>query len=141
MPQIIFFALVGVAAYIGYRSFVKEAERVTAKVRRAEKQAGQRHDRHAGQGPQDRRIPPGEGLILTVLEVQQQVLPRVEFAPAKINLALHVTGRRADGYHLLESLAVFTRFGDRISIEARRRGFVFRRRTAMHPPCRPTRPI
>jgi 4-diphosphocytidyl-2-C-methyl-D-erythritol kinase len=49
--------------------------------------------------------------------VPQQVLPRVEFAPAKVNLALHVTGRRADGYHLLESLAVFTRFGDRISIE------------------------
>ena len=44
-------------------------------------------------------------------------MPRVEFAPAKINLALHVTGRRADGYHLIESLAVFTRFGDRISIE------------------------
>ena len=44
-------------------------------------------------------------------------MPRVEFAPAKINLALHVTGQRADGYHLLESLAVFTRFGDRISIE------------------------
>lgn len=39
MPQLIFFALVGVAAYVGYRSFVREAERVTAKVRRAEKQA------------------------------------------------------------------------------------------------------
>ena len=38
-------------------------------------------------------------------------------APAKINLALHVTGRRADGYHLIESLAVFTRFGDRMAIE------------------------
>ena len=25
-------------------------------------------------------------------------------APAKVNLALHVTGRRADGYHLLDSL-------------------------------------
>ena len=49
--------------------------------------------------------------------MQQAVAPRVEFAPAKINLALHVTGRRADGYHLIESLAVFTRFGDRISIE------------------------
>ncbi len=35
-------------------------------------------------------------------------------APAKINLALHVTGQRADGYHTIESLAVFTRFGDRI---------------------------
>jgi membrane protein implicated in regulation of membrane protease activity len=39
MPQIIFFVAVGVAAYVGYRSFVKEAQRVTAKVRRAEKQA------------------------------------------------------------------------------------------------------
>ena len=36
-------------------------------------------------------------------------------APAKINLALHVTGRRPDGYHLIESLAVFTRFGDRLA--------------------------
>jgi 4-diphosphocytidyl-2-C-methyl-D-erythritol kinase len=41
---------------------------------------------------------------------------RTWLAPAKINLALHVTGRRADGYHLIESLAVFTRFGDRVEI-------------------------
>ena len=39
MPQIIFFALVGLIAYFGYRHFVREAERVTARVRRAEKQA------------------------------------------------------------------------------------------------------
>lgn len=38
-------------------------------------------------------------------------------APAKINLALHVTGRRDDGYHLLETLAAFTRFGDRLRVE------------------------
>ena len=37
-------------------------------------------------------------------------------APAKINLALHVVGRRADGYHLIESLSVFTRFGDGVAI-------------------------
>jgi len=37
-------------------------------------------------------------------------------APAKINLALHVIGRRADGYHLLESLVAFTAFGDRLSV-------------------------
>lgn len=37
-------------------------------------------------------------------------------APAKINLALHVTGRRDDGYHLLDSLVVFARFGDRLDV-------------------------
>lgn len=34
------------------------------------------------------------------------------FAPAKVNLYLHVTGKRADGYHLLDSLAVFPEAGD-----------------------------
>jgi 4-diphosphocytidyl-2-C-methyl-D-erythritol kinase len=38
-----------------------------------------------------------------------------EHAPAKINLALHVTGRRGDGYHLLDTLVVFAEFGDKIS--------------------------
>lgn len=37
-----------------------------------------------------------------------------EFAPAKINLTLHVTGQRADGYHLLDSLVVFADIGDRL---------------------------
>lgn len=49
-------------------------------------------------------------------EATPVVVARTQFAPAKINLALHVTGRRPDGYHLIESLAVFTRFGDRIEI-------------------------
>ena len=39
-----------------------------------------------------------------------------EFAPAKVNLALHVTGQRADGYHLLDSLVVFAGVGDRLSL-------------------------
>lgn len=38
MPQLIFFALVIAVAYFGYRSFIKEAERVTARVRRAERE-------------------------------------------------------------------------------------------------------
>jgi 4-diphosphocytidyl-2-C-methyl-D-erythritol kinase len=38
------------------------------------------------------------------------------FAPAKVNLALHVTGRRDDGYHLLDSVVVFADLGDRIDI-------------------------
>jgi 4-diphosphocytidyl-2-C-methyl-D-erythritol kinase len=41
-----------------------------------------------------------------------------ELAPAKVNLALHVTGRRADGYHLLDSLVAFPRIGDRLEAEA-----------------------
>ena len=39
-----------------------------------------------------------------------------EHAPAKINLALHVTGRRRDGFHTIESLAVFTQVGDRVTV-------------------------
>lgn len=39
-------------------------------------------------------------------------------APAKINLALHVTGRRADGYHELESLVVFADIADRLRISS-----------------------
>jgi 4-diphosphocytidyl-2-C-methyl-D-erythritol kinase len=36
-------------------------------------------------------------------------------APAKVNLALHVTGRRADGYHEIETLALFAAVADRVS--------------------------
>jgi 4-diphosphocytidyl-2-C-methyl-D-erythritol kinase len=39
------------------------------------------------------------------------------FAPAKVNLYLHVTGRRADGYHLLDSLVAFADVGDCIVAE------------------------
>jgi 4-diphosphocytidyl-2-C-methyl-D-erythritol kinase len=38
-----------------------------------------------------------------------------EFAPAKVNLTLHVLGRRADGYHELESLVVFADVGDELA--------------------------
>ena len=37
------------------------------------------------------------------------------FAPAKIKLYLHVVGRRADGYHLLDSLVAFADIGDTIT--------------------------
>ncbi|MCB4824157.1 4-(cytidine 5'-diphospho)-2-C-methyl-D-erythritol kinase [Roseicella aerolata] len=39
-----------------------------------------------------------------------------ESAPAKVNLYLHVTGRRADGYHLLDSLAVFGPAADALAL-------------------------
>lgn len=38
-------------------------------------------------------------------------------APAKINLDLRITGRRDNGYHLLDSIVVFTEFGDEITAE------------------------
>ncbi|QQR38123.1 4-(cytidine 5'-diphospho)-2-C-methyl-D-erythritol kinase [Devosia rhizoryzae] len=41
----------------------------------------------------------------------------LESAPAKVNLALHVTRRREDGYHDLESLIVFANLGDELSAE------------------------
>ena len=39
----------------------------------------------------------------------------VDTAPAKINLTLRVLGRRADGYHILESLVVFAGVEDRLN--------------------------
>jgi 4-diphosphocytidyl-2-C-methyl-D-erythritol kinase len=39
----------------------------------------------------------------------------IQFAPAKVNLALHVTRRREDGYHDLESLVVFAGVADELT--------------------------
>ena len=35
-----------------------------------------------------------------------------EFAPAKINLSLHLVGQKSDGYHLLDSIVSFVNVGD-----------------------------
>lgn len=43
--------------------------------------------------------------------------PLQEVARAKLNLCLHVIGRRSDGYHLLDSLVVFPGLGDRLRAE------------------------
>src|SRR5713101_1716736 len=40
---------------------------------------------------------------------------RAEAAPAKVNLTLHVLGRRADGYHEIESLVAFAGVGDALT--------------------------
>ena len=45
--------------------------------------------------------------------------PVSRLAPAKINLYLHVSGRRPDGYHLLDSLFAFVDVGDRVEIRAK----------------------
>ncbi len=42
----------------------------------------------------------------------------VEFAPAKLNLYLHILGRDQRGYHLLDSLAAFADIGDELAVEA-----------------------
>jgi 4-diphosphocytidyl-2-C-methyl-D-erythritol kinase len=47
-------------------------------------------------------------------------------APAKVNLFLHVTGRRADGYHLLESLFVLIDLADTVTLTRRDDGHVRR---------------
>lgn len=39
-----------------------------------------------------------------------------ETAPAKVNLSLHVVGRRSDGYHLLDGLVAFAAFGDELTV-------------------------
>ncbi len=47
-----------------------------------------------------------------------------EFAPAKINLALHVRARGADGYHAIETLFVFADVGDTVAWEGEDDGFL-----------------
>ena len=49
-------------------------------------------------------------------------------APAKLNLFLHVTGRRADGYHLLQTVFRFLDFGDEIGLRVSQDGAVRRAR-------------
>src|SRR3712207_371260 len=51
-------------------------------------------------------------------------------APAKLNLFLHVTGRRADGYHLLQTVFQLLDHGDLLHFEVRDDG-VIRRTTAI----------
>ena len=47
------------------------------------------------------------------------------FAPAKLNLFLAITGRRADGFHELVSVAAPVEFGDMLSVEATGEGSDF----------------
>lgn len=45
-------------------------------------------------------------------------------APAKLNLFLHINGKRADGYHELETLFTLLDYGDELTFEANEKGSV-----------------
>ena len=47
-------------------------------------------------------------------------------APAKLNLFLHITGRRADGYHLLQSVFMLIDWCDALDFEIRPAGAISR---------------
>ncbi|MEY3122404.1 MAG: hypothetical protein RI993_1229, partial [Pseudomonadota bacterium] len=53
-------------------------------------------------------------------------LPGLEIfpAPAKVNLFLHVVGRRADGYHLLQTAFRFIDFSDQLAFDVRKDGAI-----------------
>lgn len=51
-------------------------------------------------------------------------LAHSELAAAKINLALHVLGRRPDGYHDIDSIVVFADFGDQVEIHESGKEFI-----------------
>lgn len=57
------------------------------------------------------------------MRVSELVFP----APAKVNLFLHVTGRRADGYHLIESLLALIDLADTLTLVPRDDGAILRR--------------
>jgi 4-diphosphocytidyl-2-C-methyl-D-erythritol kinase len=47
-------------------------------------------------------------------------------APAKLNLFLHITGQREDGFHLLQTVFIFLDHGDRLSFEPNDNGKILR---------------
>lgn len=55
-------------------------------------------------------------------------------APAKLNLFLHITGQRADGYHLLQTLFIFLDYADQISLTRREDGVIQRTNTVADVP-------
>lgn len=59
-------------------------------------------------------------------------LPHTFLAPAKINLFLHITGRRPDGYHTLQSIFLLLDFYDRMTLSVTDHGAITRSSTLMN---------
>ncbi|MEG2048126.1 MAG: 4-(cytidine 5'-diphospho)-2-C-methyl-D-erythritol kinase, partial [Comamonas sp.] len=58
-------------------------------------------------------------------------------APAKLNLFLHITGRRPDGYHLLQSVFMLIDWQDRLHFEKTADGGITRQDLNAHAPALP----
>ncbi len=71
----------------------------------------------------------GKSATLLTVSTEPSRLPQPDWpAPAKLNLFLHVTGRRGDGYHELQTAFQFLDFGDRLGFRVRPDGRLVRRR-------------
>jgi 4-diphosphocytidyl-2-C-methyl-D-erythritol kinase len=57
---------------------------------------------------------------MTIMHDAQLILP----APAKLNLFLHINGRRADGYHELQTMFQFLDYGDQLGFRSRDDGVI-----------------
>lgn len=64
------------------------------------------------------------------MNINHLVLP----APAKLNLFLHITGRREDGYHLLQTIFQFLDYSDEIQLSLRDDGMINRVKGLEHIP-------